>query len=444
MFEMLSPNAVIAAALIAPPGADVITALAGIDPLALDAGVQVDLMVAWERQSAWVTARGVRVIAAVGIAAQAAAELWNDGDDPPSEIGLRSAHAEIGAALRLPDDRAATRFHTACSLVSDLPAVHAALAAGDISYDHAYAFVDATASLPPDKARLVADRALRRASRQTVHQLRRCLRRAVLAADPDGAAERVRKAHAERSLNWWPREDGMAELRLIASATDVMAVFNAADAIARRLKADGPARGSEDWQPIDALRSDALVHLVTGCDGARATVAVNVTIDLPTLLGLQNNPGELAGYGPLPAPLARTLAADGRWRRMIVEPQTGALIDLGHTSYQPSAELARFVKTRDRSCVFPTCNRAAKHCELDHDQRYNPRRPDGGRTDRVNLHARCGNHHTLKHQAGWTPKADTVSGHTTWKSPLGKKYTSHPKTTEPPQTSARRPSEPSV
>jgi hypothetical protein len=324
--------------------------------------------------------------------------------------------------LRLPDDRAATRFHTACALVSDLPAVHAALAAGDISYDHAYAFVDATGSLPPDKARIVADRALRRASRQTVHQLRRCLRRAVLAADPDGAADRIGKAHADRSLNWWPREDGMAELRLIASATDVMAVFNAADAIARRLKADGPARGSDDWQPIDALRSDALVHLVTGCDGSRATVAVNVTIDLPTLLGLQNNPGELAGYGPLPAPLARTLAADGRWRRMIVDAQTGALLDLGHSSYQPSAELSRFVKTRDRSCVFPTCNRAAKHCELDHDRRYNPRQSDGGRTDRVNLHARCGNHHTLKHKAGWTPQAHAVSGHTTWTSPLGKKY----------------------
>jgi len=73
----------------------------------------------------------------------------------------------------------------------------------------------------------------------------------------------------------------------------------------------------------------------------------------PPCLGLQDNPGELAGYGPLPAPLARTLAADGRWRRMIVEPQTGALIDLGHRSYQPSAELARFVKTRDRSCIFP-------------------------------------------------------------------------------------------
>jgi hypothetical protein len=116
------------------------------------------------------------------------------------------------------------------------------------------------------------------------------------------------------------------------------------------------------------------------------------------------------------------LAADGRWRRMVVEPQTGALLDLGHSSYQPSAELARFVKTRDRTCIFPTCNRAAKHCEIDHDRRYNPRHPEGGRTDRANLHTRCGNHHTLKHKAGWNPHANAATGATTWTSPLGRKY----------------------
>jgi hypothetical protein len=423
MFERLSPNAIIAAALIAPPGADVITALAAVDPLALDDGVRVDLMVAWERQHAWVRGCGVRLIAAVGHAARQAAEPWNNGDDPPSEIGLRSAHAEIGAALRLPDNHAADRFDIAESLVSDLPAVHADLLAGEISYEHAAAFVDATRTLLADKARMVAGRLLPRARRQTVPQLRRCLRRAVIAADPEGAAERIGKAQADRKLDWWPLADGMAELRLKASAADVMAVFNAADAIARKLRADGPARGTDGWIPIDALRADALIHLIAGCDRPPAPVAVNVTIDLPTLLGLQDNPGELAGYGPLPAPLARLLAADGRWRRMIVEPRTGALIDLGHSSYQPSAELARFVKTRDRTCIFPTCNRAAKHCEIDHDRRYNPRNPEGGRTDRANLHTRCGNHHTLKHKAGWTPHADAAGGHTTWTSPLGRKYT---------------------
>ena len=71
---------------------------------------------------------------------------------------------------------------------------------------------------------------------------------------------------------------------------------------------------------------------------------------------------------------------------MILDPLTGHLLDMGHTSYEPSARLARFVKTRDRRCVFPTCNRASQHCEIDHDRPYRPDLPGGGRTDRDNLH----------------------------------------------------------
>ena len=95
-------------------------------------------------------------------AAQTAAEPWND-DGEHTEIGLRSAHAEIGAALRVTDSVAAARLETARALISDLPAVQAALAGGDISLWHANAIVDATRSLPPDKARIVADRVLCRA-----------------------------------------------------------------------------------------------------------------------------------------------------------------------------------------------------------------------------------------------------------------------------------------
>ena len=217
----------------------------------------------------------------------------------------------------------------------------------------------------------------------------------------------------------------MAELRLTATATDIMAIYGAADTLAKQTRAAGPKPGMQGWLPLDALRSDALVQLLIGCQPV-APVAVNVTIDLPTLLGLQDNPGELAGYGPLPAPLARTLAADGRWRRMILDPSSGHLLDLGHTSYKPSARLARFVKTRDRTCVFPTCNRASKNCEADHDRPYRPDVPGGGRTDRDNLHPRCGNHHRLKHQAGWIVHANPNTSQSSWTSPLGKQYTVQP------------------
>ena len=55
----------------------------------------------------------------------------------------------------------------------------------------------------------------------------------------------------------------------------------------------------------------------------RGKVAVQVVIDLPALLGLAEHPAELVGYGPLPAPVARALARDATWTRLVTEPVTG-------------------------------------------------------------------------------------------------------------------------
>ncbi len=424
MFECLSPHGRVAAALIAPPGPDAIAALAPLADTALSASARVDLLVALERQASWLTAVMQPVLAKVADAVEAATRPLLDAKDP-LDMPLRAAHAEIGAALRIADSTAAGQLETARKLTHELPMVHAALAAGEITFKQADAIVDTTSALTVEKARAVATKVLGRAPHQTVGQLRRCLRRAVLAADPDGAGERVRKAHQERTLEWQPLPDGMAELRLVASATDVMAVFGVADAIAQQLKAAGPQRGTDGWLSIEALRADALVHLAIGCDQPPQPAGVNVTIDLPTLLGLQDNPGELAGYGPLPAPLARTLAADGRWRRMVLDPLTGALLDLGTTSYQPSAALARFVKNRDRSCIFPTCNRSAEGCDIEHRQPYRQGVSGGGRTDRANLHPQCGNHHKVKHRGGWKLQTSATEP-LTWISSLGRRYPVQP------------------
>ena len=424
VFEHLSPNGIIAAALIAPPGADVIAALATIDPKPLSDYMKVDFMVAIDQQKAWLEALDQPAVAAVGDAVETAVG-HDDGKPDPDQIGLRAAHAEIAAALRVSDCVAAEKLDVARELTTELPAVQRALAAGEISIWHARAIVEATRPLSRDKARIVADRVLPRARRQTVAQLRRCLKRAVLAVEPRSAAERAKQAHAERTLDWWPREDGMAELRLIASASDVMTVFNVADAIAKHAKADGPKQGEPGWLPIDALRADALIALMTQGAATVQPPAVNVTVDLPTLLGLQENPAELAGYGPIPAELARILAADGRWRRMILEPESGDLLDLGHSSYKPSAELSRFVKTRDRTCTFPCCNRAADHGDLDHKRPYRDD-PEGGRTDRANLHPPCKNHHVLKHKGRWTLRTKPDTGHRSWISPTGHSYDIEP------------------
>ena len=423
MFEVLSPAGVIAAALIAPPGVDVIGALSRIDPASLSDSAQVDLLVAWERQTAWLASCTQPALVAVGGTVEAladAARIPQDSMDMP----IRAAFAEIAAAVRISEVSAQDRLCIARALAGDLSAVQDVLASGEISFAHARAIYDATHMLTAAQQAWVAARVLPAARRQTVTQLRRCLNRAVLAVEPRTAAVRAKRALQDRKLQWWPLPDGMAELRLTASATDVMAVYRAADTVAKSRRRDLPPRGQEGWQPLDALRADALVALATGTKPASAAgvqTDVHLTVDLLTLLGLRERPGELAGYGPLPAPLARMLAADGKWRRLIYDGQSGALLDLGHTSYEPSAELARYIRARDAVCAFPTCNRSAAGCDIDHTRPYRPR-PPGGRTDRNNLGSVCESHHRIKHETNWTLRRDPTTEEATWTSATGHQY----------------------
>jgi hypothetical protein len=138
----------------------------------------------------------------------------------------------------------------------------------------------------------------------------------LIAVNPKTAAERHAKAVAERTLEWFPLPDGMAELRLTAAGSDVKAVFNTVDAAARAM----PKKTPEGQHiPIAARRADAMIAMTSGTAGGassgpavvgggtvvrRPAADVQVTIDLPTLLGLRDNPADLAGYGPIPAPLA--------------------------------------------------------------------------------------------------------------------------------------------
>ncbi|MDQ4094344.1 MAG: hypothetical protein M3143_13430 [Actinomycetota bacterium] len=49
-------------------------------------------------------------------------------------------------------------------------------------------------------------------------------------------------------------------------------------------------------------------------------VHLRVTIPYTALLGCDDQPGEIAGYRPIPAAVARDLAAAGTWRRILTDP----------------------------------------------------------------------------------------------------------------------------
>lgn len=419
----------------------------------------VELIRAWERLAAWTAAGQLAAIAELARrrprSFAAAPDGHADGGDPAVPEISEFAVDEVAAALRLSRPAAGARLHVAVEL-GRLPATAAALAGGRIDLPKARAVVDAVAVLDAPLAAAVEQQVLPRAGGQTVGQLRSTLSRAVLAADPAAAEARHERALAGRQVTLQPARDGMAELWALLPADAAVAVYERVDALAGR-------SGAGDTRGRDARRADALVAAVLqtgrlddpgnasssrGAEGSSGSggsggsgdgrganrpgdphgsrpvivgASVYVTMPAETALGLDSAPGELAGHGPVPASMARRLAAAGRpWRKVTLSPVTGAVLDVGRRRYTPSAALADLVRIRDRTCRFPGCRRPARRCDLDHVVPW----PDGP-TTAGNLATLCRHHHRLKHQTQWTVRAGP-DAELEWTSPTGHEYSTTP------------------
>ena len=95
-------------------------------------------------------------------------------------------------------------------------------------------------------------------------------------------------------------------------------------------------------------------------------------VSADTLLGLDDQPADLTGYGAdhrRHRPPARRRQS-GTWRRLLTDPDTGALLDIGARRYRPAQRLRDFVTARDGVCAFPTCNQPGYRCEYEHIEPY--------------------------------------------------------------------------
>lgn len=384
------------------PGPEVIAELATWEPLALSEVDRFTVLEAWEQQSRWVSAQFARALAAVAGAAP------HDDDDWVRE--------EVALTLRLSPMAAHHRIELARRLATDLRRTAAELAAGRISTGHVAVIVDETSQLHPQIVEAVETALLAAAVRQTPGALRRTVRRAVATADPTTAEIRHAVAAAARTVRCYPEPDGMATVLATLPADGAQLLMTAVQARAGRT-------GTEDTRSADARRADALIELAREAldrpglpQLQRRRPQVQVSVDLPTLLGLADNPAHLRGYGPLPASVGRRLAADADWRRLITDP-AGRLLDYGRTTYSPPAALVDFLIARDDTCRFPGCPRAGERCDVDHAVPFDA----GGTTDPTNCHLLCRRHHRMKTHAGWQiePHAD---GRLTWVSPLGARH----------------------
>jgi hypothetical protein len=249
------------------------------------------------------------------------------------------------------------------------------------------------------------------------------VKRAVLRLDPRGADEKHKAAAKDRGVWVRPDEDGMAHIHVYTTATDAQCIATAVQARAEAMKADGLDGRTADQRRADALTDLCLRDLNSGKYRAQGRKpAIQVTIAASTLAGLDYQPGELMGYGPIPASLALSVAFDqtGTWRRLVTDDY-GQVIDSATKAYRPPADMRGLVMDRDRTCRFIGCNRAAQHSEIDHIQDW----AYSHNTSVANLQVVCGRHHHLKHEAGWDVNR-RKDGTTIWTDPASRQYEKPP------------------
>ena len=406
------------------PGAATLARLSEIDPCSLSAADRINYLAALDRQDGWLYALRQRAIAAV------AGLQPSEGDGPL--YGVDEAEREdVSTALRLAPATAQSRIDIARTLVNNLPNTCSALATGEISAAHATVIAREAAiairnGAPDSVIFEVEQRAISFAELHTPGQVAARVRTDIAKAIPEEFEEMTSRATALRRVSCYNEADGMSTVVAILPAADAQIVMNSIEAfILRQDQLHLSQNKSDTDRTIDQKRADALSTICSNflseisetVTPQRRPLTVNVTVDLPTLLGLSENPGQLAGYGPIPASVARELASDAKWKRFITEPQTGNLLDFGRESYEPPQHLKDFLIARDRTCRFPGCRRSALLSDLDHAESWE----SGGSTSPENIGALCRRHHRLKTHDGWRIQSFS-DGSCTWTSPLGKEF----------------------
>lgn len=389
------------------PAGWVLDAMAGTDVRELDAAAALDRIAALEKLASRVAAEQATALSAFidrrRVAPFSAHEITSDRD--------RAIADEVAVTLLIASRTADSRLSFATDL-QQLPGTLQAMRAGQASVGKAQVLIEETRHLTGAQKALVEERALPGVEHLTPGQLRRKFRRAVQRIDPDAAVTRRKEAARKRAVQIDPEPEGMATISARLSAIDATAVYNRLDQYARAAKAAGDDRSMEQ------LRADALLEILCHGAGPAARPLVRITIPADAVLGHSDQPGELAGYGPVDASLVREIMADAAWQRITTDPETGAILDLGRRRYRPSERLAEIIRARDGTCVVPACLMPAHRCDIDHVCAWS----QGGGTDRCNLCALCRRHHKLKDE-GWDLHTDG-HGNYTWTAPTGRAHTS--------------------
>lgn len=397
-----------------PTGPFLAAVVGSVDRSRLNGYDVVRLMQAEARLENWAAASKLASVAEVAHCPPGNA----DSAVERSNAVIEYVSAEVAAGLTKTRRAADSLLERALWLKSSGRRVFEEMIAGRVDESKVQVFEGSLSHLDSDTVDSVLDTTLDDAAEMTSGQLRYRVSKQVMTIDPDGAKSSFHEGLEDRKVASHANPDFTGCFHICsAHPLEIGAALRNVDDLARKLKELGDSRS------LDQIRTDVALDLLQGktVDGAPGSEGGSVHLRVPvdTLAGLSDHPGELAGYAPVIADIARQIALDqvaGEWTWSVTHRD--AVVATGTTRYRPRAAQRRLARADYPTCVHPGCRMPAVQCDLDHRDPYS----QGGRTHNDNLAPLCRYHHMMRHHTPWEYQR-LPNGDHQWTSPLGHSYT---------------------
>ncbi len=344
---------------------------------------------------------------------------------------------------------------------ADLPAVRAALSAGEISLAQAGVIGGRITALPrdPEYRGQVATTLLGLVEDHgyDATDLDRCFTQVAKDLDTHGlllATEeskdlQERGAHTARYLSLTPDTLGGVRIKGYASLEEAELVKTTLMPLAapvattpgacggdpttvgtirfddqgRRLRHDCPdptcAHDGRDTRDHGVRMWDALVEACRRLHNSdtlphahSASARITVTMSIEDLRDQLDTQGLLPTGDTLSAAVVRRLACDADIIPAILGSQ-GQVLDVGRTQRLVTPGIWNALVLRDHHCAFPGCTRLPLACDAHHITHW----ADGGKTSLDNLILLCRKHHTITHQTPWQVAIDPTTRRPAWTPP---------------------------
>ncbi|QRO88402.1 HNH endonuclease [Kytococcus sedentarius] len=347
----------------------------------------------------------------------------------PEEMAGECTASMVGLARRESPHRGAEALSLAESLAEDLPCTLERMLAGRATEYQARLVQRHTSHLTAVQRQVVDQVIAPRLEDLSPRRVTSAVQAEAYRLDPEGSTRRAALAHRDRKVRLQPKPDTMTLLTAYLPAAQGVAVWAGLDREARSRRAVG------DERSIDQLRADILVERLTGQataqavplevqlvvpagtvfggaatrevleGGAAAVGAVDgpcagggTTRRVPEAVARDGEPAFLTGYGPLPAPLARSMireSAEVRLRRLLLDPLHGTLVGRESRARTFSRGDRELLVARDRFCRTPWCDAPIR--EADHVVGW----AEGGSTSIANGQGLCSRCNQVKNHPRW-------------------------------------------